>query len=885
MDLSPYSPLPMKASGLREQFLRYFEKHGHAREASSSLIPANDPTLFFTNAGMVQFKDCFLGTDKRAYTRAATSQKCMRVSGKHNDLENVGRTPRHHTFFEMLGNFSFGDYFKKEAIEFAWEFLTKVVKLPKDRLYVTVFEKDGEAAKLWEKYVARDRVFRCGEKDNFWSMGDTGPCGPCSEIHFDRGGKGSVTGAHLEDGRLMEIWNLVFMQYDRNSDGKMTPLPKPSVDTGMGLERLAAVVQGVESNYDIDLFVPIIRKIEAVTGKKYTGKFEEGVANTPDVSIRVIADHIRAMAFLIADGVQPSNEGCGYVLRRIMRRAMRHGKMLGMDKPFLVPIAHMVMDEMGMAYPELARNRHVIENMIYHEELRFFETLERGLGILDEQFSAMAKSKAKTIPGDMVFKLYDTFGFPKDLTADIAAERGFSIDDAGFETCMDKQRQQAREAWKGSGEDKVADVYKDLHQQGIVTQFLGYTTDSVKAGVVAIVQDGKVVKSAKTGDTVQIVCDQTPFYGASGGQIGDTGVMLGDGIEIEVTDTTKPLPTIFVHHAVIQRGAIQNGATLTLAIDTDRRAALRRNHTATHLLHKALRATLGEHVRQAGSLVAPDRLRFDFSHFSAVTSDKLREIERDVNRQILANIPVTTHELSYDEAIARGALAFFGDKYGKRVRMVDVPGYSTELCGGTHVRATGDIGLFKITQESSVAAGVRRIEAVTGEGAIAYVEALEGGRRLLAQTLKSDPSELPTRVGKLLEQQKTLEREIQSLKSKLVSGTSGDVMSQVKDVNGIKLLAIEVPASSVAELRQFADQYRDKIGSGVVVLGAVIDNKAALIASVTKDLAGKIHAGSIIKALAAKVGGTGGGRPDMAQGGGPNAAALTSALSSIPQLI
>jgi alanyl-tRNA synthetase len=878
----------MKASELREKFLKYFEDHGHAREASASLIPANDPTLFFTNAGMVPFKDCFLGSDKRAYVRATSSQKCMRVSGKHNDLENVGRTQRHHTFFEMLGNFSFGDYFKKDAIDFAWEFLTKTIKLPADKLYITVFEKDDEAAKLWEKYVDKDRIFRCGEKDNFWSMGDTGPCGPCSEIHYDKVGKGpKVTAQNLEDGRLMEIWNLVFMQYDRSADGKMSNLPKPSVDTGMGLERLAAVVQQVESNYDTDLFAPIIHKIESLTGKKYSGKFSapDDLSNTSDVSIRVIADHIRAMSFLIADGVQPSNEGRGYVLRRIMRRAMRHGKMLGMDKPFLVPIAHVLMDEMGAAYPELARNRQTIEKMIHHEELRFFETLERGLSILDEQFSAMQKTKQKVVPGDVVFKLYDTFGFPKDLTADIAAEHGYSIDDAGFEACMDKQRAQAREAWKGSGDDKVAEVYKDLHQQGITTQFLGYTTDSAKAEVIAIVKEGKVVKSAKVGDKVQIVCDQTPFYGASGGQIGDTGLMLGDGIEIAVTDTTKPLPTIFVHHAVIQRGAIQNGTTLTLAIDADRRSALRRNHTATHLLHKALRATLGEHVRQAGSLVAPDRLRFDFSHFAAISPEQLREIERDVNRQIIANTPVTTYELSYDEAIARGALAFFGDKYGKMVRMVDVPGYSTELCGGTHVKATGDIGLCKITQESSVAAGVRRLEAVTGEGAIAYVELLEDGRKQLAQTLKTDPNELVQRVTKLMDQAKLFEREIQSLKSKLVSGSAGDVMSQVKDVNGVKVLAAEVPASTVAELRQFADQYRDKIGSGVVVLGAVIDNKAALIASVTKDLAGKVHAGNIIKALAAKVGGTGGGRPDMAQGGGPNTEALATTLSSISELM
>ncbi len=875
----------MKASELREQFLKYFEKNGHAREASSSLIPANDPTLFFTNAGMVQFKDCFLGSDKRAYNRATTSQKCMRVSGKHNDLENVGRTKRHHTFFEMLGNFSFGDYFKKEAIAFAWEFLTKTIKLPEDKLYITVFEKDDEAEKLWETHVDKARIFRCGEKDNFWSMGDTGPCGPCSEIHYDRGGKGNVTLADLEGGRLMEIWNLVFMQYDRGADGKLTNLPKPSVDTGMGLERLAAVIQGVDSNYDTDLFTHILRKIEEVTGKKYTGTFLEGVANTSDVSMRVVADHIRAMSFLIADGVQPSNEGRGYVLRRIMRRAMRHGKMLGMDKPFLVAIAHVVMDEMGAAFPELARNRHAIENMIYHEEVRFFETLERGLAILDEQFAVMAKGKTKVVPGDVAFKLYDTFGFPKDLTADIAAEHHYTIDEAGFDACMEKQRTQAREAWKGSGEDKVADVYKDLHQQGLTTQFLGYTADTAKAEVTAIVHNGKVVKTAKSGDKVQIVCDQTPFYGASGGQIGDTGVMLGDGIEIEVTDTTKPLPTIFVHHAMIKKGTIQNGTTLTLAIDSARRDSLRRNHTATHLLHKALRAILGEHVRQAGSLVAPDRLRFDFSHFAAISPEHLREIERDVNRQIIANTPVTTYEISYDEAISRGALAFFGDKYGKMVRMVDVPGYSTELCGGTHVKATGDIGLCKITQESSVAAGVRRLEAVTGEGAIAYVEALEDGRRQLAQTLKTDPNELPVRITKMLEQQKTLEREIQSLKSKLVSGTAGDVMTQVKEVNGIKVLATEVPASTVAELRQFADQYKDKIGSGVVVLGATIDGKASLVAMVTKDLAGKVHAGNIIKALAAKVGGTGGGRPDMAQGGGPDTAALAGALSEIPGLL
>ena len=689
----------MKSGELRERFLKYFEGNGHKRLPSSSLVPANDPTLFFTNAGMVQFKDVFLGADKRPYKRATTSQKCMRVSGKHNDLEQVGCTPRHHTFFEMLGNFSFGDYFKRDAIAYGWEFLTKTVGIPKDRLCVTIFNDDDEAEKLWLKHIGKDRIFRLGEDDNFWAMGETGPCGPCSEIHYDRKPSSKITKKDLAADRFMEVWNLVFMQFERSAGGKMKKLAKPSIDTGMGLERLAAVVQGVEGNYETDLFMPIIRKIEEITGKKYSEKYD---LNTyalkhlhTDFSIRVIADHIRAGTFLIGDGVQPSNEGRGYVLRRIIRRAIRHGRMIGCQKNFFAPIAHVVIDEMGGAYPELIQHRAFIEKVLSNEEERFCATLDKGLEILEETFAGIKKKGEKNVPGEVVFKLYDTYGFPKDLTEDIAAEHGLALDGAGFEKCMEAQRVKARAAWKGSGEEKVDSIYKDLAAKGVKSKFVGYENETYEAKVVAVIAPPPAV---------QFITDVTPFYGESGGQTFDTGVAVADGLAITITGTVRPLPNLIIHKGVLESGTLKNGMVLTLAVDSDRRADIKRNHTATHLLHKALREALGEHVKQAGSYVGSDRLRFDFSHFQAMTGDEIKKVESDVNDIIRKNFKVSVNETSYGEAVKCGALAFFGEKYGEKVRMVEAGDYSRELCGGTHVSFTGDIGLLKNTRQTNLSA-------------------------------------------------------------------------------------------------------------------------------------------------------------------------------------
>lgn len=850
----------MKSSELREKFLSYFEKNGHTRVRSSSLVPANDPTLFFTNAGMIQFKDVFLGAEKRDYKRATTSQKCMRVSGKHNDLENVGHTPRHHTFFEMLGNFSFGDYFKEGAIEFAWDFLTKTLALKKDRMYVTVFEIDDEAEKLWLKHVSKDRIYRMGEKDNFWAMGDTGPCGPCSEILWDFG-SGPVKKEDFDSDRFMEIWNLVFMQYNRDEKGKTTPLAKPCIDTGMGLERLAAVVQGKHSNWETDLFTPVISKIEGVTKRK------QGVSADDDIALRVIADHIRGSAFLIADGVTPSNEGRGYVLRRIMRRAIRYGKKLGQDEPFFSKIAHVVVDEMGGAYPELVLHQHFIEKVISAEEERFYQTLDKGLEILQTSFGELKKKGTKALPGDVVFKLYDTYGFPKDLTEIISCEQGFKIDSNGFEKLMDLQRERARASWKGTGEEKVASIYKYLVSSGVKTAFLGYRQESAEGKVVTIFKKDKRVNEAANGDTVEIVADRTPFYGESGGQVGDVGLAVKEGVEIEIKDTKRPVPELIVHHGVVKKGKIREGDVLTLAIDSERRQDIRCNHTATHLLHKALREVLGEHVKQSGSLVLPDRFRFDFSHFQAMTPEELTEVERLVNESIRRNYKVITHELSYDEAVAQGALAFFGEKYGDKVRMIDVEGFSRELCGGTHVKSTGEIGMLKIISESSVAAGVRRIEAVTGNGAQQYVENLEREREEIAKIVKTQPSELLEKVKRLTEQISRLERDLKQARSG-GAGSGNDLMDAVQKIEGINVLATDVNAPDRQILGEWAEKYRDRMKSGVVVMGSVIDDKVALVVVVSKDLTSKVHAGKLVQALSEAVGGKGGGRPDFAQGGG-----------------
>jgi len=887
----------MRSAQLREKFLKYFEGRDHKRVKSSSLVPQNDPTLFFVNAGMVQFKETFTGAEKRSYTRATTSQKCMRVSGKHNDLEQVGMTQRHHTFFEMLGNFSFGDYFKKDAIAFAWEFLTKEVGVPADRLIVTVFENDDEAEELWQAHISKDRIFRLGEKDNFWSMGETGPCGPCSEIHFDKRPGAKITKADLETDRFMEVWNLVFMQFERFADGTMKPLAKPSIDTGMGLERLCSVVEGTEGNYETDIFMPIIEAVEKLSGVKYGARYgslehcnSRGSNREPslssgsplnaagmtdvresslatDFSIRVIADHIRASVFLIGDGVQPSNEGRGYVLRRIIRRAIRHGKLLGQEGRFFAPLAHVVIDNMASAYPELAEHRAFIERVLSHEEERFCQTLDRGLEMLECAFMELAKTGKKAVCGDVVFKLYDTFGFPKDLTRDIAFERCFDIDEEGFEKCMLEQREKARAAWKGSGEEQIDDIYKEMQQRLPATKFVGYDHVTCEAKVLEVMSCG-------CGDKVKFVTDKTCFYGEGGGQVGDIGMAVADGLAVVITDSKKPVAGLIVHEGVVEKGELKAGMKVTLAVDVERRNDIRRNHTATHLLHKALRETLGEHVKQAGSYVGPDRLRFDFSHFQAVTPAELKEIESEVNEVIRKNLKASNEELSYDEAVSRGALAFFGEKYGATVRMLDVEGYSVELCGGTHVLRTGDIGLVKILSESSVASGVRRIEAVTGRGAEEYVASMEATLKGIAGELKSSVADVPSRVKKLQEKIRALEKQLESGVSQ---AASNDV--QIENIGGVNCVIARVAAANVAGLRNLSDKFRDKVGSGVVVLASEIDGKISLIACVTKDLTGKFKAGDIIKKLAAIVGGTGGGRPDMAQGGGSDISKIDEALN------
>lgn len=865
----------MKSSDIREAFLAYFEKNGHMRVKSSSLIPANDPTLFFTNAGMVQFKDVFTGSDKRPYRRATTSQKCMRVSGKHNDLESVGHTPRHHTFFEMLGNFSFGDYFKKDAIAFAWEFLTKEMKLDPKRLIATVFREDDEAEGLWLAHVPKDRIFRLDEKDNFWSMGETGPCGPCSEILWDFGA-GPITRADLDTDRFMEIWNLVFMQFNRDKTGKMEPLAAPSIDTGMGLERLSAVMQGKRANWESDLFKTLI------DASAHACKV--AVADAPDIQIplRVIADHIRCSTFLISDGVIPSNEGRGYVLRRIIRRAVRYGKRLGQNRPFLAGLVKDVVHAMRGAYPELVSQESFIQKVVAAEEERFIITLDKGLELLEQE---MNKATAKVIAGDVAFKLYDTFGFPLDVTQMIADERGFEVDVKGFENAMSDQKVRARASWKGSGEESVSQIYRELSKAGVKSQFVGYLEDASESEVIAIIADGNAIVEAGQGAEVQIIAARTPFYGESGGQTGDKGRALGDGVEIEITDVKRPLKNLIVHLGKIKRGTLRKGDRLSFAIDIDSRQRTRCNHTATHLIHRALREILGEHVKQAGSLVTPTRLRFDFSHFQALTDDERNAVERDVNLAIRRNLSVVTHELTHDEAVARGALAFFGDKYEENVRMVDVAGHSMELCGGTHVSATGEIGMMKIISESSVAAGVRRIEAVTGLGVEDLILELENERIEIARSMKVQPSEIGSKAVRMMEECTRLEKELKKSRSAAAGSSMRDLMTEVKEINGVKLLAAKVEAPDRDTLGGFAEQYRDKLGEGVVVLGSEIDGKVVLIAAVSKGLTNRINAGAIIKKISEIVGGKGGGRADFAQGGGADPTKLDAALRGVEAII
>ncbi len=868
----------MNSSEIRKAFLDYFAERGHRQVPSSGLVPAKDPTLLFTNAGMVQFKGVFLGEEKRDYSRAVTCQKCMRAGGKHNDLENVGHTARHHTFFEMLGNFSFGDYFKNEATEYAWDFLTNVMGLPVDKLWVTVFEEDDEAHRIWieERGVAADRVVRLGAKDNFWSMGDTGPCGPCSEILIDQGAELGCHGPDCRVGcdcdRYLEIWNLVFMQYNRETGGKLTPLAHPSIDTGMGLERLTAVMQSVKSNYDTDLFTPILDTIRGLIS-------DEALKNPgSDTSLKAIADHARAITFLMAEGVLPGNTGRNYVLRRIIRRALRHGRFLGLHEPFLAAVISTVIKIMSPIYPEIGDSEALIQRAARAEEVNFLQTLERGLEILETEIKALKNNNTTVIPGPFAFKLYDTYGFPVDLTADIVKKDGFTVDEAGFNASMAEQRKKARLTWKGgAGEDK-GEMYKSLAREGLKTTFTGYASDASASRVLYIIKGEEALEKAISGEEVDIITEETPFYGESGGQVGDRGIMRGEGVEITVENTTKPVPNIIVHHCKIKKGELRVDHDVELRPDVERRASIRRNHTATHIVHAALRGLIGEHVRQAGSLVTPDGFRFDFSHFSALTFTELKEIEKKANEAVLENIMVRTDVMAYDEAVKKGALAFFDDKYGAEVRMVNVPGVSKELCGGTHVKRTGDIGLIKITAESSVASGVRRIEAVTGQGALEEVLGEETVLREAAKALKVSKTQVGDKIKTMLTHQREMEKEIEALKKKAVTSKTSANLDQAREIKGVKVLAVKAEETESALLRDMADSLRNKLGSGIVVIGASSGEKAVLLVAVTRDLTKKYNAGEIIKNLAPIIGGRGGGRAELAQAGGPEGKFIDKAL-------
>ena len=871
----------MNGKELRAKFLGFFEQNGHTIVSSSGLVPHNDPTLLFTNAGMNQFKDCFLGMEKRDYVRAATSQKCVRAGGKHNDLENVGRTARHHTFFEMLGNFSFGDYFKKEAIALAWRFLTEELKLDKDRLYVTVYTDDDEAADIWHQQegIPKERIYRFGEKDNFWSMGDTGPCGPCSEIFWDNGpgtGCGSADCAvGCDCDRYMEIWNNVFMQFNRTADGVLHPLPKPAVDTGMGLERICTVMQGKTSNYDTDLLQGIIQFIARLANKQY------GDNEKDDVSMRVIADHSRATTFLICDGVLPSNEGRGYVLRRIMRRAARHAKMLGFAEPVLYRAVDAVNAIMGEAFPELLEREEYVKKVILAEEERFAETLDRGLAILNEEITSLKSAAKACLPGEAVFKLYDTFGFPVDLTADIMAAEGMTVDEAGFELCMERQRAQAREHWKGSGEEGVADIFKQLHSDGLRSEFTGYAGHSGYSVVKALLQKGAPVAEASADTIVDLITDATPFYGASGGQAGDTGTISSGNAHLRVTETLRPFTDLIVHRCIVESGTIRTGEAVDLKVATPERLATARNHTATHLLQSALRQVLGDHVKQAGSLVEPERLRFDFTHFSAMTLGEITRVEEIVNSFIMGNDRVDSREMAAAEAMASGATALFGEKYGDTVRVVKVGDVSMELCGGTHVTAAGDIGFFKIVSEAGIAAGVRRIEAVTGRGAVEFVQKLESEQRQLAALVKAEGGGILDRVERLLARQKEMQRELETLQAQVNAGKSADLLANAREAGGVKVLATVVMVDDVKQLRDLADTLKERLGSGILALGADIGGKATLLVAVSKDLTGRFKAGDLVREIAPVVGGSGGGKPELAQAGGSQPEKLPEALEKI----
>ncbi|EME0809455.1 alanine--tRNA ligase [Vibrio vulnificus] len=850
----------MSTDEVRNAFLKFFESKGHQIVESSSLVPHNDPTLLFTNAGMNQFKDCFLGAEKRAYTRATTAQRCVRAGGKHNDLENVGFTARHHTFFEMLGNFSFGDYFKEDAIAFAWEFLTETLKLPKDRLLVTVYETDDEAFDIWNQKVGvpADRIIRIGDKkggkqyesDNFWTMGDTGPCGPCTEIFYDHGEHiwGGRPGSPEEDGdRFIEIWNNVFMQFNRHADGTMEPLPKPSVDTGMGIERISAIMQGVHSNYEIDVFQKLIKATAEIVGC-------EDLSNQ---SLRVIADHIRSCSFLIADGVMPSNEGRGYVLRRIIRRAVRHGNKLGAQGVFFHKLVGVLVEVMGSAADELKKQQAIVEKVLRIEEENFGRTLERGMVILNEALDAL---EGKELDGETVFKLYDTYGFPADLTNDVARERDFTIDEAGFEKAMEEQRQRAREAGQ-FGTDYNAKIKTESE-----TEFCGYTGTQGNSVVAEIFVEGEAADSLSAGDKAIIILGETPFYAESGGQCGDSGVLKTESGLFQVEDTQK-LGNAIAHHGVLVEGVLAKGDQVSAIVDAERRAAISLNHSATHLLHAALRQVLGEHVAQKGSLVKAENLRFDFSHLEAVTAAELKEVERLVNAQIRRNHAIETNIMDIESAKQKGAMALFGEKYDDEVRVLSMGDFSTELCGGIHASNTGDIGLFKITSEGGIAAGIRRIEAVTGEAAL---EAIDAQARKFEEKLQDAANKA-----------KSLEKEIQQLKDKLASQASANLIDQVKEIAGVKVLVAKLDGADNKALRGMVDELKNQMGSGIIMLGNVADDKVGLIAGVTQDLTSKVKAGELVNMVAQQVGGKGGGRPDMAQAGGTDSSALPSALASV----
>jgi len=876
----------MTGNEIRSQFLSFFAAHSHTIVDSSSLIPQDDPTLLFTNSGMVQFKRVFMGEEKRDYSRASTCQRCVRAGGKHNDLENVGHTARHHTFFEMLGNFSFGDYFKEEAIRMAWEFLTVNLGMDREKLWVSVFEDDDEAFALWEKIedLPEGRIVRLGEEDNFWAMGDTGPCGPCSEIHIDQGPEVGCSRPDCAIGcdcdRYLELWNLVFMQFYRDETGKMTPLPKPSIDTGMGLERVAAVLQGKYNNYDSDLFSGLISRIAGLSSKSY------GLDPRVDTALRVIADHSRATAFLVADGMLPSNEGRGYVLRRIMRRAVRFGRSLGLDRPFLAEITSEVVQTMGQAYPHLTDSAKLLDKVVNNEEERFRETLDNGLAMLNSEISRLQKAGKTVVPGDFIFKLYDTYGFPVDIVRDVALEQNFSIDEPGFARAMEEQRSLSKKSWKGGALAAILPGVKKLVDEGHKSGFVGYKSHRTKSVIKGLVDhEGEPVDSATIGERISIFCPETPFYAEAGGQIGDQGEINGPKGTAQVMDTVIAADGLILHEAEVTRGSLSLGDKVELKVMEGRRQRIACNHSATHILHAAMKSVLGDHVKQSGSLVTPERLRFDFTHFSPITPEELAKIEKLANEEIRANTALNTEMLDREEAVRSGAVALFGEKYGDKVRVVSIGGFSKELCGGTHVRATGEIGLMKITGETGIAAGVRRIEAITGPEAFAILQEHEKHLAKLSDLLKVPVENLESKIEKILHANRDLEKEVSRLTARLTLGDIDNIIKSAKMVGGTKVIAARVVLDSPKTLREMGDKIRDKLGSGIVVLGGEYQGKAALLAMVTRDLTATYKAGDIIKKVSALVGGSGGGRPDMAQAGGPHPDKLDEALATVQEIV